>query len=249
MKLYQKRIKEYKELIQGQYVKDDAINETIIRCNGIIEKQRDVKTSYFEFLYEQSAFIKKRWWIFQGIVLCVLWLLLMDSDNAEYMGRIMGTLATVFAMLIIPEFWKNRRNSAMEIEMASYYSLRQICSARILLFAMADFMMITAFFAVAFHTVQISIYNMMINFMIPFNVSCCICFRVLYSKWIESEYIAVFASMAWIVLWLVAVTQDSIYHFIAEPVWLGLVLLSSAYLVFLARKSNMDCEKSLGGIC
>ncbi len=237
MRSYEKRIREYKELIQRRYVKDSSIQKTVKQCGSIIAERGNVKTSYFEFLYDQSAFIKKRWWILQGVVLLILWLLLRDSDNAEYMGRIIGTLATVFVMLIIPEFWKNRRNSAVEIERTSFYSLRQICMARILLFAIVDFMMVMAFFTVAFHTIQISIYSMIVNFMIPFNVSSCICFRVLYSKWMESEYIAVFVSVVWIVVWLAVVTHDPLYHIIAEPIWLGLVLLSFGYLIFLIKRS------------
>ena len=45
------------------------------------------------------------------------------------MMRIMGISATIFVVLIIPEIWKNRRNGAIEIEQASYYTLRQICTA------------------------------------------------------------------------------------------------------------------------
>ncbi|MDM8211473.1 RNA polymerase sigma factor [Mediterraneibacter glycyrrhizinilyticus] len=45
---------------------------------------------------------------------------------------------TLFAILIIPELWKNRANCCMEIEGSTYYALRQIYSARILLFGLAD---------------------------------------------------------------------------------------------------------------
>ncbi len=175
----------------------------------------------------------------QGAVLITLWFLLRDSDSTEYMGRIMGILASAFAILIIPEIWKNRKCSTVEIESASFYSLRQICAARILLFAIVDLMMVVVFFMVTFNTIPVPVYNMVINFMIPFNVSSCICFRLLYSKWMESEYIAVFISMVWIVVWSAIVTHNSVYQIIAEPVWVGLVILSSGYLVFLIQKSQL----------
>lgn len=243
MKLYKKRIEDYKTLVQGEYVKEASIQKAIKHCRGVITKQSNMRSSYFEFLYEQSMFIKKKWWLMQGTVLMALWFILRDFDGSEYMGRIIGVLATVFVVLIIPEFWKNRRNSAVEIEKASFYSLRQICAARILLFAIVDFIMLMVFFIITYHTVQISIYSMIINFLIPFNVSGCICFRLLYSKCPESEYIAVFGSMVWITIWTAVVVNNSLYYAIAKPVWIGLVMLSFGYLVFLIKKSQMNCEK------
>lgn len=38
-----------------------------------------------------------------------------DSGTTKYMERIANTLAVVFVMLIIPEIWKTRKYSAMEI--------------------------------------------------------------------------------------------------------------------------------------
>ena len=48
---------------------------------------------------------------------------------------------TLFAILIIPELWKNRANCCMEVEGSTYYALRQIYSARILLFGLADILL------------------------------------------------------------------------------------------------------------
>ena len=62
------------------------------------------------------------------------------------MGRILGILSIVFADLIIPEIWKNQRYSVMEVEGAAFYTLRQICAARILMFAAVDLLMVTVFF-------------------------------------------------------------------------------------------------------
>lgn len=243
MRLYKKRIGEYKKLVQGQYVNEMSVQNTIRQCQNVMIGQENIRISYFEFIYEQSKFIKKRWWGLQSLVLILLWLLLRDPENTEYMGRITGILVEVFVILIIPEIWKNRRYLAIEIERTSFYSLRQICAARMLLFAIVDLMMMMIFFIVAFHTVQISIYNMAINFLIPLNVSSCICFRLLYSQWMESEYIAVFVSMIWIILWSVIVTNNVLYHIIADPIWIGLIILSFGYLCFLIRKGQMNCEK------
>ncbi len=242
MKRYKKKIKEYKNLIQSQYVQQAAVCKVIDQCKSIWTVQDGIQSSYFQFLWNQCKFIKKKWWVLQGCVLAVLWILLNDQGGAENTERITGTFAVVFAVLIIPEIWKNQRSSAVEIEKATFYSLRQICAARTLLFAMADLSMITLFFVITFQTIQIPLYSIIINFLVPFNVSSSICFRLLYSKWNGMEYVAVCASMVWTIIWSILVAYDPIYHKIVEPIWLGLVLMSFGYLIFCIRKSQFNCE-------
>lgn len=96
----------------------------------------DYPLSYMEFLYDQMQFIQKRWWILQGCLLAVLWIFLNDAADIYEMQRLMGAGACLFAIFLVPEIWKNRRNQAMEIEGAAYYSLRQVCMVRILLFGL-----------------------------------------------------------------------------------------------------------------
>ena len=113
-----------------------------------------------EFLYQQSQYIRKRWWILQGGLLVLLWILLAVSESGVVVQKSMGVAAPLFAVLLLPELWKNRNAQATEIEGTAFYSLRQIYAARIFLFAMADFLLLFAFFAATVllhllrHTVQ-----------------------------------------------------------------------------------------------
>ena len=78
MKNYKQQIKEYKEEIEEKYVRAEAENKTVKACQNILSEsvlsKQSHRTSYFEFLYEQTKFIKKRWWILQGCVLMCLWI-------------------------------------------------------------------------------------------------------------------------------------------------------------------------------
>ena len=148
----------------------------------------------------------------------------------------------MFSIMIIPEIWKNRSFSAVEIEKTAFYSLRRICAARILLFSVVDLLMTTFFFGVSVYTLQISAYRLIIDFLVPFNVSCCICFRLLYSRWNDMEYIAVFLSIACILIWTLIVSTDSIYQRISMPIWGSLLIISFGYLIFCVHKSQCICE-------
>ena len=220
MKQYEKKIESYQTLIQKGYVRESAVRNVMKQCAGIMSRQDDRRASYFEFLYEQLKFIRKRWWALQGGSLLLLWMLLADYGEGANADRVLGALSVI----------------------SSYYSLRQICSARILMFAAVDLTMITIFFAVSFSTLQISAYRIVIDFLVPFNISCCICFRLLYSKWRELEYIAVFLSTACIFAWSLIVSSDFIYERISMPVWIGLLLLSFVYLIYCIWKSQCNCE-------
>ena len=134
MKQYQRKIEEYKSLIQKEYIRETAVHTVKERCSDIMNRQDNRRASYFEFLFEQFKFIKKRWWVLQGGILILLWILLVDSDGGANTERTLGAMSVMFSVMIIPEIWKNRSFSAVEIEKTAFYSLRQICAARILLF-------------------------------------------------------------------------------------------------------------------
>ena len=156
MKNYKQQIKEYKEEIEEKYVRAEAENKIVKACQNILSEsvlsKQSHRTSYFEFLYEQTKFIKKRWWILQGCILMCLWIWLSNyTSDIKDMMRIMGISATIFVVLIIPEIWKNRRNGAIEIEQASYYTLRQICTARMLMFGVVDLVIVMVFLAIMPH--------------------------------------------------------------------------------------------------
>lgn len=242
MKLYKKKIKKYRNLIQNYYVRESAVQNVVSQCKEIHIWQEHMCSSYFEFLYEQCKFIKKRWWMLQGGLLLILWFLLYDLDSMESIGRIMGAFSVFFSILIIPEIWKNRRFSAFEIEKASYYSLRQICAARLLLFAIADMMMVTVFFGLVVVTLQIPLSSVVTNFLIPFNVSSGVCFHLLCKKGVDMEYIAVCLCMAFVIVWSMIVANDVIYYVIVEPLWLALILISFGYLIFCVHKYQQECE-------
>ena len=220
MKQYEKKIESYQILIQKGYVRESVVRNVMKQCAGIMSRQDDRRASYFGFLHEQFKFIRKRWWALQGGSLLLLWMLLADYGEGANADRVLGALSVI----------------------SSYYSLRQICSARILMFAAVDLTMITIFFAVSFSTLQISAYRIVIDFLVPFNISCCICFRLLYSKWQELEYIAVFLSTACIFAWSMIVSTDFIYERISMTVWIGLLLLSFIYLIYCIWKSQCNCE-------
>lgn len=63
MKTYGQRIQEYRDFVQQTCIREEAESRAIKACQDILTEQacqmESKRTSYFDFLYEQSRFIKK----------------------------------------------------------------------------------------------------------------------------------------------------------------------------------------------
>lgn len=196
-----------------------------------------------EFLYQQSRYILKRWWVLQGLLLLALWWTLKYSNSSYYIQRCMGTAAPLFVVLMMPEFWKNRHMNAMEIECTSYFSLRRVYAARLILFASVDLIMLSTFSLTTVRTTQLSPWELLVQFILPFNVTCCICFQTLYHKWFRSEIFSMFLCMLWSAAWILIVVNTKLYSMISEPIWYFLLISSTLYLGYCIYRGQRKCNE------
>lgn len=204
------------------------------------EAQRSLTKT--EFLYQQSRYIHKRWWVLQGIILLLIWCIMKYSNSDYYVRTRMGIMAPLFVVLIMPELWKNRYTNAVEVECAAYFSLRQIYAARLILFALVDLLLLSVFGLTAVYTTQLSLRELMVQFFLPFNVTCCICFRTLYNKWFRSEILSMLLCMLWSAVWMLIVLKESIYNVISVPIWNILLIMSAVYLGYCIYRGQRTCD-------
>ena len=136
---WEEQVKMSKDVIQVK-TQEEKIQETIRKSkNAFFMAEQERTLSYHEFLWTQLCVIQKRWWVLQFMLLVALWIALSSIHDEIYMKRSMGVAAVLFVILIIPELWKNRSCECMEIEAASYYSLKQVYAARMLYLALRIF--------------------------------------------------------------------------------------------------------------
>ena len=209
---------------------------------ALLKHEKETRISGFEFLYQQSRYIQKRWWFLQAAVLILLWLILQFCGSSYYMQRCTGVLASFLAVLLIPELWKNKSCGSIEIEGTARYSLRQIYAARMVLFAFVDLVLFSTFVILATQAGIISVYEVLFHFLLPFNVTCCICFGNLYCLKFGSEQMALLMCLVWSAVWLLFVNQP-IYEVISIPLLAGCFGLSLIYMAYSVRKVWTGCEK------
>lgn len=196
--------------------------------------------SYFEFLFQQSRYIQKRWWIYQFLILAALYFILYFNQSNGMLRRNAGVLAPVFIIFMMPELWKSRNSAMLEIESASYFSLRQIMAARMLLFAAADGLLLSAFTGLTVYTAAVGLGEIVLQFFLPMIVTCCICFRTLCSRVVSSETGAVFLTIIWTGIWEFILMRDSVYEAISAPVWIGICVLTVVYFIYVICKVMKD---------
>lgn len=185
-----------------------------------------------EFLYYQSKFIKKRWWVLQGLLLAFVCFLLCRMETDYLIRRSLGLAGPLFVILILPELWKNRNFDAMEVECTTFFTLRSIYAARLTLFAGVDILLLSVFFAGASLFAKLTLWEILIQFVLPFNVTCCICFWTLYSKHIRSEAFALLLCILWTAAWSMLILNNAVYRVISTPVWITALALSFVGLAY-----------------
>jgi len=237
------QLKKYKGKKKVQ-AREEKIQETIETAKERFLLAESEKTlSYRSFLYTQFRLIKKRWWLFQILILVALWVVFPLADDALYAYRSMGVTAALFIILIIPELWKNRTNQCMEIESATYYSLRQVYSARMLLFGVVDVSIITVFCGVASISLKLSLTDLLIQFLFPLVVTACICFGILCNKRAFNETVAVGMCIIWSALWWFILLDERIYSAITIPVWVTLFGIALIFMLFAIFRSIQQCSR------
>lgn len=210
---------------------EDQIKKTIaVAKNAFLDGENNETVSCVEFLYVQSKYIKKVWWLIQGALLAVLCAVVCNVNSDVYIRRSMGVVAPMFIILIVPELWKNRRCSAMEVEGTTLYTIRQIYAARFTLFAAMDLVLLTTFFISASYLSCITLWEIMIQFVLPLNVTCCICFSTLYGARGCSEPFSVLMCSIWTGIWEFIILNDAVYNAISISIWGILLVLSFAFL-------------------
>lgn len=247
MKISDDQIRTYFKASENISYNKSHLQETIRKSKSVFyEGEAKEQTSGAEFVYQQSKYIHKRWWMLQGSVLVLLWILLEVSGGSLSVRKGMGAAAPVFAVLLLPELWKNRNADAMEIEGTAYYSLRQVYAARIFLCAMVDFLLLCFFSGAVILTGKLLIEEIIIQFFLPYTVTCSICFRTLYSRRAASEALAVLLCAVWCVLWIQIGLNEKIYEAISPVVWIMVTAAAAfytGYCIYRGQKSRIFCKE------
>ena len=227
-------------------INEENVMETIaVSKAAFLSGEAEQMVSPGEFLFLQSRLIQKRWWFLQGLLLAFVCLFLCHIETDYLIRRALGLAGPVFMILILPELWKNRNFDAMEVECTTYYTIRSIYAARLTLFAGVDLLLLSAFFAATSAIAKITLWEMLIQFVLPFNVTCCICFRTLYAKRIRSEALAMLLCILWTGIWAILIMNNAVYSVISVPMWIASLAASALGMCYALCQGKEKWQQTL----
>ena len=227
-------------------INEDNVRDTIaVSKSAFLSGEAEQMVSPGDFLFLQSRLIQKRWWFLQGLLLAFVCLFLCHMETDYLIRRALGLAGPLFVILILPELWKNRNFDAMEVECTTYYTIRSIYAARLTLFAGVDLLLLSAFFAVASVFAKITVWEMLIQFVLPFNVTCCICFRTLYAKRIRSEALAMLLCILWTSCWAMLIMSNAVYSMISVPIWTASLVASVLGMYYTLYQGKEKWQQTL----
>lgn len=240
---WEEKIKTYKDE-KSVHSNEDKIADTVHKSiETFYQKEQEKLLNYREFLWIQFCMTQKKWWLLQMLLLLGTGIVLPSMQEEFFIQRGLGVASVLFVILIIPELWKNKSNQCMEIESASYYSLRQIYSSRIFLFGLVDIVLLTGFSLLLHGKLHITLVSLLSQFFFPALVTACICFGLLCNKKLVNETISIALCIMWSVVWWLITTDEKIYSMIKLPVWIILIGIALLILGSMIYKTLQDCTK------
>jgi len=238
-----KMLRKYEIKAESSKPDEAALSSTILKAKEafwIGEAENNL--AWHEFLYQQLLYMRKIWWLLQSILLLFLWVLMKTADSGPYIERCMGILAPIFTILILPELWKSISNQSMEIEGTALFSLQKIMAARMILFAMVDLVFLTIFMIASVASAEISIMNMVVQFLLPMTVTGCICLRIFSGKVIRGIIPSIIACLMWLTVWTLVVLRDDVYQKVATPIWVVLFIMAVIYICYCFLRIIKETE-------
>lgn len=226
--------------------REEKIQQTIqASMNQFISVLAQEPMDLWEFIYCQSRYIKKRWWLIQALLLVFLYHHISVLQEPVMIRQTLGVGAPLFIILVIPELWRNQSSHAMDIESATMYTLQQLYAARLTLFAGVDLLLLTTFCLGATTSHALTLWDILIQFILPVNVTCCICLTCLYTPRAGHQAFSLALCLAFAGLWKEIVSSENVYHAITVPAWACMLAISLAYMAFCVFRGQRRWRKNM----
>ncbi len=229
--------------------REEKIQQTVqASMNRFIAAQAQEPMTLLEFIYCQSRYIKKRWWVLQALLLALLYhhiRALQELQDPVLIRETLGVGAPLFIILVIPELWRNQSSNAMDIESATMYTLQQLYAARLTLFAGVDLLLLTAFCLGTTASHVLTFWEILIQFVLPVSVTCCICLTCLYTPRVGHQAFSLALCLAFAGIWKEIVSNEKFYQAVTVPAWAAMLTFSLIYMAYCVFRGQRRWRKNM----
>lgn len=131
------------------------------------------------FLRAQLGFIRPRMWAAQGLLLAVLTVLMRSVPCVEQVYLLLGASLPLLLIINIADFMRIYNGHMLELELATRYSLPQVCAARLLIFGITDSAVVLCAAALGAAVTRTHLLTFLLYCLTPFTLMCAGCLAAL----------------------------------------------------------------------
>jgi len=199
--------------------------------------------SFAEFLIGQANRIKKIWWLLQVLLLaCITYVLHEEESYFSSKGNL-SVCATLFIILLVPELWKNKEHKCVEIENSTFYSIRQIYTARLLVIGLVDVLIVTPFVLLLRKATGLGVNEIVIFFLIPMIATSAMVLILLSINKIHSQWITIVLCLVWAIFWWQITNLNTLYLKFMNSAW-AIVFAVSIFILVIAIRNLIVKDKN-----
>lgn len=210
----------------------------------IIQKQRN-KHSLLDLILSSIQFTRLHTWFFQFALLLLTTILITGVIHEESFVFIIQTLTVIVifsVIFFIDEVVRSFTSGMWELEQTLKYDLRQHTIIKLLIFGLADLLLIVSLAFISQGVLAISFLKIILYLLVPFNISCIVLFS-LFTVWRNTRSSIVFWVSSGIVLvsFLFITNFFNVYE-LNLNYWIAGYILSIPFLLFFIRE-NLKVNK------
>ncbi|MGN0273403.1 MAG: hypothetical protein ACI4DT_01275 [Chordicoccus sp.] len=187
------------------------------------------------FVLYQFRLMKKGWMILQAVLLIGIYVLLHFLGDLDACYRLVAVLSTLLIIFFVPELWREKREHSIDLINSCYYSIEELYAAKLLIAGLYDLLILSVFFIVTLTTSHVTVYRMILHFLLPMLVTACICL-VCLSAGISNYYITLSVCIAFSGLWYAVTSFPFLYRPISTAAWVVFLILSVVLLAVQIRR-------------
>ncbi|NMS89348.1 hypothetical protein HGQ85_05360 [Clostridioides difficile] len=220
-----------------------ALEKTVKAIHELTFNHADKRMNSIEFFISQIGFIRKRTWIIQFLVLCIICLFLFNtSRDSNSLYNTLSLISATFPLFIltnIEELAKVYNSSVLEIEFSTKNTLHKIIATRMLVFGISDLLFMLIILISAKQTINLNVLYIIIYILVPFNLMCIGCMEIINkNKGKNTNYYCMIYGVSLVLLiFTLGTFRKSIYQFESINQWLIVFMVTSAILVYEIRKT------------
>ena len=95
-----------------------------------------------------------------------------------------------------------------------------------------DLVLLTAFMGIGVASTEITMREMIIQFILPMVVTTCICLRLFTGHFARGMVPSIIASLFWLTLWTLVVLREDIYSKVSTSIWIILMIFALLYMCY-----------------